>query len=307
MAKTRIEWADMTWNFLFGCRKVSAGCLHCYAEGFSRRLAGKGIKGYEGVVDEGGWTGRVNFVPERLQEPFGWRSPRRVFVCSMSDLFGPGVEFEWVDAAFEVMSACPQHQFMLLTKRAERMYEYFWGKNRWPNIWGGVTVEIEGMMAYKRLSYLIDAKVAHRFVSMEPLLGAVEISEYMRPKYGCNYIDPEDGSCTHPDMPTPECHLGADCPYPYMGLELVIAGGESGIGARPMHPNWVRGVRDQCERMGVPFFFKSWGAWAPYEEWMGQDYPVEGVDDGQGDVVLMARVGKRLSGRVLDGRVWDGE
>ena len=219
---TKIEWTDESWNPFTGCTKVSPGCKHCYAERFAER--------FRGVVQPDG-TRHPFFTgfdpeprPERLDQPYGWRTPRRVFVNSMSDLFGDFVPDAVLARVFDVMRASPQHTYQVLTKRAARMATWT-AEQRWsapaPNVWLGVSVE-NVQHGLPRVELLRQTLAAVRFLSIEPLLE---------------------------DLPT----LDLD------GINWVIVGGESGPGARPMQARWVRRIRDECQRAGVAFFFKQWG------------------------------------------------
>lgn len=338
--RTGIEWTDATWNPVRGCSRVSEGCRHCYAETVAARFSGEG-QPYHGLARRRSdgtpqWTGEVRLVPEHLADPLRWTRPRRVFVNSMSDLFHERLTNEEIAAVFAVMALAARHTFQVLTKRPARMRGWFaWAAEQvhalggdsaaqpldanlvhlhgpaddpvyarelrkvedeaaplWPlpNVWIGVSVE-DQRAADERVPLLLDTPAAVRFLSCEPLLGPVRISEY---------------------LPNP---LWADLPsWRQPEIEWVIAGGESGHGARPMHPDWARGLRDQCAAVGVPFFFKQWGEWAdvtfdedrpdraPEGQWLN-------LAGGQGfhgaRVVRVQRMGKRTAGRVLDGRTWD--
>jgi len=311
---TKIEWVrnpdgtkGETWNPVTGCTKVSPGCKNCYAERMARRLAGR--YGYP----EQPHHFDMMLHPDKLDLPLRWRKPRMVFSCSMSDLFHKDIPDQFVVAAFQMMALSPHHTFQVLTKRPQRMMHYVADDSfareveaasiiyalrhdgillpsehfntdrqiRWPlpNVWLGVSVENQAA-ADERIPLLLQTPAAVRFVSCEPLLGAVDLT------YWLDY-DPEVGARP--------------------ALDWVICGGESGPGARPMHPDWARGLRDQCQQAGVPFFFKQWGAWAPYPN-DGQFGPVPaqahwfGEQEGPPD---MWRVGKKAAGRLLDGRTWD--
>jgi protein gp37 len=215
---SHIEWTDATWNPVRGCTKVSPGCKHCYAETFAERF--RGVKGhpYEQGFD-------LRLVREKLTEPFSWRSPKLVFVNSMSDLFQDGVPDEYIEAVCRVMVAARWHTFQVLTKRSERLMQLLSGQLRFAadqeHIWWGVSVE-DRKYGLPRVTHLQKTPVAVRFLSVEPLL--------------------ED--------------LGS---FNLSGISWAIVGGESGPGARPMKKEWVISVRDQCRRDGVPFFFKQWG------------------------------------------------
>ncbi len=268
---SKIEWTEATWNPIVGCSKISAGCLNCYAERMARRLS-KNSKTpqYAGLIDCGGrWTGETRLVESALDQPFRWRKPRRIFVCSMSDLFHPETQDEWIDQVFAVMTFCPQHTFQILTKRADRMLEYFERGQALgpdvnyvlhamkfvcplPNVHVGVTVENQDA-ADSRIPLLLQTPAAVRYVSVEPMIGPVDLDEYIK---GTRWFASE---------------------WPMeRWLDWVVAGGESGPNARPMNPDWVRALRDQCVEAGVPFFFKQWGG-----------------------------ANKRKAGRWLDGRTWD--
>lgn len=238
---TKIEWTNETWNPVTGCTKISAGCQHCYAERMARRLAGR--FGYPEAPNHFDVTLR----PDRLDEPLSWRKPRRVFVCSMSDLFHEDVPDEYICDVFYTMHRCPHHTFQVLTKRPGQMLEWFnrpaASVSKWhrplPNIQLGISAE-DQRAADERIPQLLQCPAAVRFVSCEPLLGEIDISPYL---HGW-----------HSDPRPQECDPGID---------WVIVGGESGHGARPMDPNWARSLRDQCQDAGVPFFMKQMGsAWA---------------------------------------------
>ena len=221
-----IEWTDETWNPVTGCTRVSPGCDNCYMFALYPRLKAMAVPGYETAPDQ------VHLMPERLRAPLSWKSPRHVFVNSMSDVFHPRVPFDFVHEIFSVMEEASRergHVFQVLTKRPGRAVAW-WKKYQqrftagWPpNVWIGTSVENQKYAA--RLTVLSRLPAPVRFVSAEPLLEAVDL--------------------------TPWLGSGA--------LQWVIAGGESGPNARPMDPDWVRTIRDDCDELGVPFFFKQWG------------------------------------------------
>ena len=216
MSATKIEWTDATWNPVTGCTKTSAGCAHCYAEMMSRRLKAMGTEKYKNGF-------QVTLHEEALNEPKRWRKPRTIFVCSMSDLFHKVVPFEFVDRVMRVIKETPQHCYQLLTKRAERMEEYFQTRDVPKNVWIGVTVEVQTSKSrIDALRKIKDAPI--RFLSCEPLLedlGEIDLS----------------------------------------GIDWIIVGGESGTQARPMKADWVKNIKVQCEAAGKAFFFKQWGTW----------------------------------------------
>lgn len=215
---SHIEWTDATWNPVRGCTKISPGCKHCYAETFAERF--RGVKGhpYEQGFD-------LRLVPAKLAEPFSWRSPKLVFVNSMSDLFHPEVPDEYIEAVARVMAAANWHTYQVLTKRADRLRDLLNGKLRFAakaqNIWWGVSVE-DKKYGLPRIAALRQTPARVRFLSIEPLLedlGAINLSN----------------------------------------IAWVIVGGESGHGARPMAKEWVVSIREQCRAAQVKFFFKQWG------------------------------------------------
>jgi len=296
--KTTIEWTrnddgtpGRTWNPVTGCTKVSDGCTNCYAETIAERFRGHAAfpKGFD-----------VQIRPTKVNDPMTWRKPTRVFVNSMSDLFHNEVDQHWIADIFAVMAAARRHTFQLLTKRHGRMRSLLndqsWidevrtraiGKGfpadewRWPlpNVWLGVSVE-DQKRADLRVPALAQTPAAVRFLSCEPLLGPVDVSDW----------------------------LGTDIDEP--GIGWVIAGGESGHGARPMSPDWARSLRDQCQAAGIPYLFKQWGEYAPTGRMAigsrQKGYALVGdpIDD-LGHRWEMRRVGKGKAGRELDGRTWD--
>jgi protein gp37 len=216
--RSAIEWTDATWNPIRGCTKISPGCHRCYAEVFAERFRGVPGHPYEQGFD-------LRFVPEKLAEPLRWRSPRMVFVNSMSDLFHEDVPNEYIAEVVGVMQLARWHTYQVLTKRSERLRDQLSGPlceaAAERHIWWGVSVE-NRRHGLPRINHLRAAPAAVRFLSVEPLL--------------------ED--------------LGE---FDLTGIDWVIVGGESGHGARPMQKEWVLSLRDQCERAGVAFFFKQWG------------------------------------------------
>jgi len=294
---TKIEWTDETWSPVTGCTKISPGCAHCYAEHMARRLAGR--CGYP----ESPHHFDVTLHPDRLNQPLRWRKPRMIFVCSMSDLFHEDIPTEFIIRIFDTIRATPHHIYQILTKRPARMLSLLKHSlgmlTAWPlpGVWLGVTVENQ-KAANERIPLLLQTPAAVRFVSCEPLLGPLNLSGYLScPECGgSGYVADGRGSAE-------PCGCNAE-----PRLDWVIVGGESGPGARPMHPDWVRSLRDQCQSAGVSFFFKQWGEWLPnvYGDKSipnGTDFNVKHhlFDDG----VAVARVGKKAAGRLLDGRTWD--
>jgi len=220
---TSIEWTETTWNPVRGCARISSGCEHCYAERMAHRFSGAG-KPFAGLTRPSRhgprWTGEVMLVHDTVRAPLGWRSPRVVFVNSMSDLFHDAVPESFIGDVFETMRLAPQHTFQILTKRAERLSSLA-PRLPWPrNVWMGVSIESNDYV--HRADRLRETPAAIKFLSLEPLLDALS-----------------------------DLELG--------GIDWAIIGGESGPGARSMDPAWVRGLRERCVEAGVPFFFKQWG------------------------------------------------
>lgn len=246
-----IEWTDATWNPVTGCTEVSPGCDHCYAKTFAERW-----RGTPGHYFERGFD--LQLRPDKLDQPLRWKRPRRIFVNSMSDLFHDQVPDEFIGSVFDVMAQASQHTFQLLTKRHGRMRSLLL---RWadegmvmpPNVWLGVSVETQQWLDI-RVPALLDTPAAVRFLSMEPLLGPVTFRwRPWAPLVNASHLDS------------------------LRGIDWVIVGGESGRGARPMELDWVRTIRDECNRAGVAFFYKQQGS----------------ADGGP------------KSRRELDGRTWD--
>lgn len=213
---SKIEWTDKTWNPITGCTKQSAGCQHCYAEVMARRLKAMKLNKYRNGF-------QLTLHPDTLEEPVAWKKGHNIFVCSMSDLFHKDVPFDFIDQVMEVIIKTPQHRYQILTKRAERMAEYFSIRPVPSNVWLGVTVECQATKS--RIDFLRNIKSAPiRFLSCEPLL--------------------EDLG---------EMNLD--------NIDWVIVGGESGTQARPMKEEWVLNIKHQAEEQQVAFFFKQWGTW----------------------------------------------
>lgn len=322
---SHIEWTDATWNPITGCSVVSAGCTNCYA----MKLAGTRLRDHASragltVDSKAGpvWNGQVRLNEDWLTQPLQWKRPRRIFVCAHGDLFHESVPDEWIDRVFAVMALAPQHTFQVLTKRAARMRAYMEkasgriadtiirkrrargdngvvvplphvapGALWWPlaNVWLGVSAEDQAR-ADERIPDLLATPAAVRFLSAEPLLGAIDL-----PAAGMKWngrLDRETGERRF--------------------LDWVIVGGESGPGSRPMHPDWARRIRDDCAAARVAFFFKQWGDWFPYAE-RDAAGNVNVVDKGErpgqfhewSNGVFSVRLGKKAAGRFLEGVTHD--
>ena len=312
MADTEIEWATKVWNFTRGCGRVSSGCVNCYAERQAIRHSTRPGAPYAGLVkhhrDGPRWTGDVRFVAEKLAEPLHWKQPRdgsrhRIFVNSMSDLFHEGFTNEQIAAGFGVMAACPQHDFLILTKRAKRMREWFewahgdplvamtkalgehgFGRDvirraayreprdqaqSWPlpNVWLGCSAE-DQQRADERIPLLLQCPAAVRWVSAEPLLGPIDFTRLGHNAVNRNALTgmldgPGGTTLTRDQVP---------------GLDWIVVGGESGPGARPCDVRWVRSIVRQCCDAGVPAFCKQLGA----HVLDANDTNYDGVDNQEG-------------------------
>lgn len=361
-ARSAIEWTDATWNPVTGCSVVSPGCTNCYA----MKLAGTRLRHHpsrRGLTQPSKagpvWTGEVRLNAHWLDQPLQWRQPRRIFVCAHGDLFHEAVPDAWIDRVFAVMALAPQHTFQVLTKRAERMREYMTAagprvlklqvtahpasyhelhtgdRPAWPlpNVWLGVSAE-DQTRADERIPHLLATPAAVRFVSLEPLLGPIDILPHLfiyTHEDNARLDSDEDLHASPLPWRDPATTPAADICSPR--LDWVIAGGESGHGARPSHPDWFRSLRDQCAAAEVPFFFQQWGEHLP----VGQVLPGRGkvhgatavkpgrmklhyrgsprqapkhafAERGVGftstaDGQLIFRVGKKAAGALLDGKL----
>jgi protein gp37 len=321
------KYWDMSINPVVGCTWASPGCHNCYAARIARRMAGNPVipahrrRLYQRATEgaKKGWSGFVGWDPEVIPAAIAKlsraRKPRVVFVSDMADLFHDDISEEQIDEVLAMITILPQHTFLLLTKRAdrlpkhlnaaeERLCRWFGFKVPWPlpNLWLGVTVENQEQ-ADARIPHLLRCNAAVRWVSYEPALG------------------PVDWTCINP---FDDFHTDAlDTPDHSRRLSWITAGGETGPGARPAHPDWFRQTRDQCVAAGVPFYFKQWGEWIPddhfaklpeIQDWLN--------DEGQGCCITEApgftciydwgeddcasfNPSKKAAGRALDGRTWD--
>jgi protein gp37 len=344
VSQTAIEWTDTVWNPVTGCSKVSEGCRNCYAFALHDMRHKAFTEGKKLPRQYAKPFSEIQLFPGRLLEPLRWKKPRRVFVNSMSDLFHEDVPEKFLDLVFASMGLCyevsmlgspeevkrPRHIFQILTKRPERMLKYMkrlaemvnldsplssaarkvsraaghifwmnapfittqWVIDGFPGLWLGVSVENQ-KAADERIPLLLQTPAAVRFLSCEPLLGPVDLSRWL---FDWLFVD-EPGESVEPP------------------IHWVIAGGESGSNARPMHPDWARDLRDQCQAAGVAYFHKQNGEWT--EDFTDdQPGPVTIIDHNgkswkrmealapEGSV-RMKRVGKKKAGRLLDGREWN--
>lgn len=350
--RTKIEWTDATWNPVTGCTRISPGCDHCYIDRsppfrierrrFVKECAHCSGDGFEPMTgkfrgshacsvcsgdgevasSEVGASTGVRLHRDRLEIPLRWRKPRRVFVCSLADLFHDEVSDEYIARVFAVMGLARAHTFQVLTKRPARMRALLSSSGflelvtvamtrhpgrvtgerlpdmPFPNVWVGTTVENQEW-ADRRIPILLDIPAAVRFLSVEPMLGPVNLCTCYPGGYTFDTFEGPQGHCAV---------------HGRRVVDWVICGGESGPGARPMHTQWVRDLRDECTAASVAFHFKQWGEWARTGQ-VGVGWLPEGSCYGSEIDVpapapftfreILQRVGKRQSGRVLDGRTWD--
>lgn len=344
VTRSKIEWTDSTWNPTTGCTQISDGCDHCYAKAITERFHGQGS------------FDRIQLHPDRLDAPLRWRKPRKVFVNSMSDLFHKDVPDEFIARVWAVMAMAPLHTFQVLTKRHGRMQSILTSTKFWrlvgdagysialdrasghypqsgpmkltaeskppgyvpgkpneqgyweadqplPNVWLGVSVEDQRAAEF-RIPALWETSAAVRFVSCEPVLASVDLS-VIKTRRGTLSVAPL------------EVAYDQDTGRGRRGIDWVIAGGESGQNARPMHPDWARNLRDQCVAAGVPFHFKQRGQWTwdapdgqPAARWWVSAATGRLADErtalaSGGDWCGVWRVGKTAAGRELDGETWD--
>lgn len=333
--KSKIEWTDMTWNPVTGCTKVSQGCKHCYAERDWRRLsANPSTPAYFGRD----FT-EVKCHPERLDIPLRLKKPRRIFVNSMSDLFHESVPDDFILSVFVSMAVAQQHTYQVLTKRARRMRKLMtaWKKAglllregcgaELRNVHLGVSVEDQAA-ANERIPELLETPAAVRWVSIEPMLGPVDLRHISLPEDDgsdvggwphCDavsmWLDSMTGEVCSAERHGDELR-GVEQSFGMARLDWVVVGGESGPNARPMHPAWSRSLRDQCAEAGVPFLFKQWGEFLPTERDGDKIILRLPIDSPHGpkqpefhewkDGAVAARVGKKAAGRLLDGMRHDG-
>lgn len=318
---TDIEWTDATWQIVTGCDIVSPGCTNCYA----MRLAGGRLQHHpsrEGLTKivngKPVWTGEVRFNRDWLKEPLGWTRPRMIFVAAHGDLFHEKVERHWLDQIFAVMALAKQHTFQVLTKRPELAARYTSGNTTmlpqqrvaqemrkldprsggrltWPlpNVWIGTSVEDQKRAV--RLYQMHGVQAAVKWASFEPLLGPIDARNIVVP---ANLVAGGGPSIGTFDALTGVMHFETGRDLDYQPLGWAVVGGESGPGARPMHPDWARQLRDDCTTAGTPYFFKQHGSWMPVRA-AGIYENAERIDYADG--TAMVRVSKKIAGRLLDG------
>ena len=304
---TKIEWCDHTFNPWEGCQHAGPGCDGCYAEARNARFGG-------GTAPNWGPG-----APRRRTSAANWALPKRwnaqaaafmaqhgrrqrVFCASLADVFDNAVDPQWRDDLFELIAATPNLDWLLLTKRIGNVGNMlpvpFDFDRHFPHVWIGTTI-VNQAEADRDIPKLLDVPARVRFLSMEPLLGPVDINPWLQQKFfhGGRALNGRAMMRSHPTE----------------RLDWVIVGGESGPRARPMHPDWARSLRDQCKAAGVPFLFKQWGDWAkagatPFHAYAISPTGAKRPCDGTHAMceALMVKVGKKAAGRTLDGRTWDG-
>lgn len=289
---TAIEWTDAVWNPVTGCSKVSEGCRNCYAFALHDMRHKAYLEGKKLPAQYAKPFSEIQLFPDRLEQPLRWKKPRRIFVNSMSDLFHESVPDDFIEKVFKIMCVADRHTYQVLTKRPDRMQWWFqhyaWNLTHTPHIWLGTSVENQ-KAADERIPLLLQTPAAVRFLSCEPLLGPVDLTNYLPYQYQAT---DEWGSFT--DV------------YEQPGVDWIIVGGESGPGARPMHPDWVRSLRDQCQATGVSFFFKQWGEWLfVHPDRKSYEYSSPETKCANIDGMRFYRVGKKKAGRQLDGQEWN--
>lgn len=294
---SNIEWTHHTFNPWIGCQKVGPGCDHCYAEAWDAR----GLQKQE--ARWGAHAARTRTSAANWRKPLAWDRAaaaagerHRVFCASLADVFDnhASIQPEWRADLWALIGATPNLDWMLLSKRpgniANMLPVPFDFEKQYPNVWLGCTV-VNQAEADRDIPKLLAVPAAVRFLSIEPLLGPVDLTKpgWWHPVYDGEY-GPGHEWLTALNSPSPRCQTRSQ-------IDLVIAGGESGTGARPMHPDWVRSLRDQCNAAGVAFHFKQWGAWHSdallFTDMQGRCPPPN------------MKIGKKRSGRLLDGRTWD--
>lgn len=307
MGEHKIQWLNLpgykgeTWNPIIGCSKVSEGCANCYAEKMAIRLAHMpNAYEYSNVVrsNPSEWNGKTQLIKTKLTKPAHWKKPRVVFVCSMGDLFHESIPFEEINAVFSVMADNDQHIYIVLTKRPLQMIRFYkWKANQhgvtWQpssNVWMGITAENQEQ-AEIRIPYLLSVNAAIRFVSIEPILGAIDLNTvYNHRLVHMDVLNGKRYSSENSD----------DGPR----LDWVIVGGESGHNARPARPDWMRSIKDQCLKAQVPFFFKQWGEWKPQGTINNYSF-LNAKKERQAGNDVMVRTGKKYSGNQLDGVTYE--
>ena len=323
MNKTKIEYLDYTWNPLaMRCSPVSEGCLNCWHLAMAKRLAKNPMISAEergAYLEAEGWKGSPQLRNKELEAPFHLKKPARIGVQFMGDLFHESVSSRFINSVIGIMTAeeTGHHMFFILTKRPQKMRDYFKNFTKCgvilsefiEGVYLGVSVE-DQKTADERIPILLQIPAAKRFVSVEPMLGQVLLSQDWQ-----DYLEGWETQAEHGRHD--EYGNCVDCPIPVQvqteKLDWVICGGETGPGARPIHPDWIRSLRDQCQASGVPFFFKGWGEWLPVGQKPVSEFKPIGKNDAierfhlwkDSDKNVSMKIGHKATGRLLDGREWN--
>ena len=319
MQKTNIGYLTHTWNPIVGCSKASEGCTNCWAEKMANRLSKIPATAdvYSQVITDGKWNGKTTMNARQFSNPDFPSKPARIGVCWMGDLFHEAVPFEWQYHLIEYTLRYPQHQFFLLTKRPATMAKtmetirfHFWRNYppeelKFKNVWFGTSIENQ-KTANERIPELLKIPSPNLYVSIEPMLGPVDLTEVEYGNYPSNHYDALKG----------RRYWHGEYVETVKRLSWVILGGESGPKARPLHPDWVRSVRDQCQAAGVPFWFKQHGEYLPaydagyrsdekdrYGRTFGKVWSKNSYRFPDGQEVV--RVGKHAAGNLLDGKKYE--
>lgn len=254
---TGINWTDESWNPSVGCSKISPGCVNCYAAEAAKSARLQQFPQYQEVKD---WDGTIAFVEDALDKPLKWKKPKKIFVCSMSDLFHENVPDKTLLAVFDIIRHCPQHTFQILTKRPENALRKFWELDlaELPNVWMGVTVENQEM-ANQRIPILLQIPADKRWLSMEPLLGKVNLSDMDRI---VDYLN--DAIIDEPPWKSKNkydhARYGSWEDFTFLkAIDWVVVGGESGKNARPCNIEWIEAIAEQCKEANVPVWVKQMG------------------------------------------------
>jgi protein gp37 len=327
-ANTSIEWATRSWNPLRGCSKVSDGCKNCYAISQANRFSGEGMP-FEGLVHKKNgslnWTGKITFAEKALMDPYKWKEKERIFVNSMSDVFHDNVPEEYIRRIFDIMADLPRHTFMILTKRPKRMLQLMQKFSQeamlyndifpLPNVWLGVSVENQ-LTANERIPLLMQTPAAIRFLSCEPLLGPVDLTNldlgdqltggYGKRRILWDALSGWESQFEQGILPEPGRIPRVRISNPNNRIQWVIVGGERGHQSRPMHPHWVQSLLQQCLDSETAFMFKQYGDWTNPA---ASGIPIESIrkarhyqfDDG----ISVWKIGRKRAGRNFYGESWD--
>lgn len=344
---TKIEWCEKTWNPVIGCTKISPGCKNCYAEIMAKRLKGvyeskstDSLRGYAKVIDSGPdgsqWSGKTFFNEEKIYESLSWKKPRHIFVCSMADLFHDTVLDSWIDRVMAMIALTPRHTYHILTKRPERMEEYFSrGKNKLAEAWkeacyeigvgsGDDDVDTPPCFIHNRCFGYTEKSTTEwplTNLCLDVTIENQEMANYRIPfllrtpaaKRGVS-VEPMLGEIDFYDITLNGEYYntlkgfgdisGSNGKFGGPKIDWVICGGESGSKARPTHPDWVRSLRDQCQDAGTPFFFKGWGEYRPCDVDDIIHIPDSKLHEDHKAQIVYAKLGKKHTGAIIDEKEW---